>query len=394
MSYQQSSFSDAMARVQSRRRGYAWSDSAQINANQQGIVTQEQRAMLDKGPGCLYILVFCLFIFSIVTTCITIVTVIYLLFIGKFILLGSDALVRLLILLILTPILGKLSSVLRKAHNARFTRDIDALVVERGQGEVIWENGRYIARIPGFRLITAAKRLTLPPPGPYHFYYLAGQKILLSAQPIHTFTQAFAQPGMLAATGLTGDEQARLALQMALCSVLGFSLDDLYANSLGMLTDAQRRKLSVRVFWSIVGCFIGLLISGGFLGLGIMSILHWITGGSGTDLIFPLLIFGLTGLVLLAIFLGCLHYLVVGAGRRYMAIQHEPVQYLEGNLQTRLVSGDGDSSDSYYYDIGQLSFKVTEAAFKALISGMLYRVYYIASSKTLVSVQALEAPAR
>jgi hypothetical protein len=152
--------------------------------------------------------------------------------------------------------------------------------------------------------------------------------------------------------------------------------------------------LSIKVFWSIVSSFIGLLMSGGALVLGIVGLLHgWITFDPGTNLVFPLLLLGFIGLLFLAIFLACLLYLAVGAGNRYAAIRHEPVQNITGNLQTREERGD-ESPSIYYYDIGQLSFQVSSAAYKALISGMLYRVYYLASSKTLASVEALEAPVR
>src|SRR5258707_5885613 len=50
-------------------------------------------------------------------------------------------------------------------------------------------------------------------------------------------------PGMLAATGLPGDEQARLAIQHALCDTLAFTLSDLDTNRQGFVTRKQARKL-------------------------------------------------------------------------------------------------------------------------------------------------------
>src|SRR5690242_13002721 len=85
MSYQQ----PLLVNVRRRRfswRMYLWSDTAQIAANQEGIVTPEQRAMLDKGPGCLYTLVFLLFIFGILIAFLTIGVALYVAFSGKLIL--------------------------------------------------------------------------------------------------------------------------------------------------------------------------------------------------------------------------------------------------------------------------------------------------------------------
>ncbi len=394
MSYQQ----PLLVNVRRRRFSwhmYSWSDPAQIAANQEGIVTPEQRSMLDKGPGCLYSLVFLLFIFGVFTSLSAIGVALYLVFAGKFAQAPYIG-VEVVFIPILTFVLKRVSSVLRNAHEARFTREADAFMIGRVQGEVIWENGKYVARAPGFLLRKVVRSPDLPPPGPYHFYYVTGQNILLSAQPIHTHTQALAQPGTLAATGLAGDEQARLALQMALCSTLGFTLADLDTNRLGMPTEGQRRKLSMRVVGSIIGSIIGLVFSGGALSLGAFAITHdWIIVDVGTwALFFTILILGLFGLAFLAMFFSCLRFLTIGAWKRYDAIAHEEVHYIEGNIKARVVSGGEDSSDTYYYDIGSFSFQVSGGAIKALIGGVRYRVYYLASLKTLLSVEALEAPMR
>ncbi len=382
-------------RPRSSWRIYSWSDPAQIAANQQGIVTPEQRAMLDKGPGCLYTLVFLLFIFGILTSLSAIGVALYLIFAGKFIQAPYVG-VEVVLFLVLTFALKRVSSVLRNAHEARFTRTADAFMVGHVQGEVIWEGGKYVARTPGFLLTRAVRSPDLPPPGPYHFYYVTGQNMLLSAQPIHTYTQALAQPGTLAATGLAGDEQARLALQMALCSTLGFTLNDLDTNRLGILTDGQRRKLSNRVLGSIIGSIIGLVFSGAALSVEAFAITHgWIIIDAGTwASFFAILILGLFGLGFLAMFIACLRFLAVGAWKRYAAIAHEAVQYIDGHIKARVVDGGEDSSDTYYYDIGSFSFQVSGSAIKALIGSVRYRVYYLASLKTLLSVEALEAPVR
>ena len=394
MSYQQPLLVN-VKRARSSWRAYSWSDSAQIAANQEGIVTPEQRNMLDKGPGCLYTLVFLLFILGMFTSLSAIGVALYLVFAGKFAQAPYVG-VEVVFIPILTFLLKRVSSVLRHAHDARFTRAVDAFMVGRVQGEVIWEGGKYVARAPGFLLTKTMRSPDLPPPGPYHFYYVTGQNILLSAQPIHTYTQALSQPGTLAATGLAGDEQARLALQMALCSTLGFAPADLDINRLGMLTDGQRQKLSNRVLGSIIGSIIGLVFSGAALSLEAFAVTHgWVIVEAGTwALFFAILILGLFGLGFLAIFLVGLRFLTLGAWKRYDAIAHEEAHYIEGHIKARVVSGGEDSSDSYYYDIGPFSFQVPGSAIKALIGGVRYRVYYLASLKILLSVEALEAPAR
>lgn len=390
MRYQQSPPSSILASKRS-----LWTDPAQIAANRQGIVTQEQRTLLDKGPGRLHGFVALLFSFSILSTCLLIAVVIQQLFAGEF---RTATAVGLITSFMLTIVLGKLSSVLRRTHKARFQRAADAFIIERVQGEIVWEREQYIVRTPGFQLTISPKSPPLPPPGPYHFYYVAGQKNLLSMQAIHTFTQAFAQPGTLSATGLPGDEQARQALQLALCSTLGFSLADLDANRRGMLSNAQRRRLFSQLFVSIVLSLIGLVISGGLIVLVIVGIWNGsIPLSVRTDLplstaIVNLLMGGFIVLIILSLFGICLRYLTVSVGRRSNEIWRAPVQDIVDHLRRREESDDG--STSYYFDIGQISFSVSEDAYKAVVNRVLYRVYYLASSKTLVSVEPLEAPMR
>ncbi|MBV9710554.1 MAG: hypothetical protein JO011_06545 [Ktedonobacteraceae bacterium] len=71
-------------------------------------------------------------------------------------------------------------------------------------------------------------------PGPYCFYYLKEDLIVLSVQ----FT---ARP-----PGHQGFEQARQAIQQRLCQALGFSMTDLQANQQGQLSEQQRRRISRR----------------------------------------------------------------------------------------------------------------------------------------------------
>jgi hypothetical protein len=198
----------------------------------------------------------------------------------------------------------------------------------------------YIARTPTSQLTTAASAASLPPPGPYHFYYLAESRVLLSAQPIHTYTSALAYPGLLAETGLPGNEQAVLALQQALCHALGFSLDDLAYNRQGLLSDRQRRQASRNVLWSIVGNSIAVPI-----GLVIL----------GASIIYPLLhheaIFvGCFGFLGFLIVLGALYGLTFGARNRYAEIRRGMVQHVDGLIRTREVGG-GEDATTYYYDI-------------------------------------------
>ncbi len=230
--------------------GYDLTDPDWITANQQGRLAPGQQSLLRKhrNNSCFLNLAFLFLAPSFLGVCFFCCWGSAALFVPKQNQGGPPSLFFLLALALLVPtvLLGMLVSALIKAQKARFQRYVDSVVIERAQGEIVWndQQASYQAHTPNFALQAPGDGL-LPAPGPYHFYYVAGEYLLVSAQPIHTFTQALALPGTLAATGLPGDEQARLALQFALCNALDFSPADLDENRLGRLSQRPRQRVSL-----------------------------------------------------------------------------------------------------------------------------------------------------
>ena len=345
---------------------FPWTSAFQVRANQQCSVTTEQRRMLSRFPSLWPVSLLLWFTF-----------ITFALSLGVASTLGMQQFV---FVFLLPLVLSLFTLIFLYSKRISVLRAADTGQISCEQGEVVWRKNRYVIHMPNRRLRTVASELNLPPPGPYHFYYLTGSRILLSAQPIHINTSELAYPGLLAETGLSGREQARLALQQALYSGLNFDQFDLECNRMGMLSLAQRHRLSRKLFRSVIASFIVVSI---FLPIAVNIVITMKEGDAG--------LFFLLGFIVLLL-LPALYHLTIGARRQYAEIQRMAVSFLEDVVQGREVSGGADSADEYYFDVGNLSFKVGYNAYKALISGIRYRVYYLPKMRAITSIEPIELP--
>ena len=282
-------------------------------------------------------------------------------------------------LFLLLPI-GLLTMLLLSIILPRIRRSIDLSrpgVVASAQGEVIWRKDRCVIHTHDRELKLPDKSLNPPPPGPYHFYFLLGKDTLLSAQPISTDTGMLAYPNLLAASGLPGNEQARLALLDALGNTLDFTPEDLLWNRQGTLSPAQRetllRKVASGMRWSLF-----------FLPVSIAGTVALILFAPDWPVV--------VGAILIGIW--CLSNLLITAPKKRTEIQQAVVSWKEGNVWAHEDPGDSDSGPSYFYKLDDLSFSVSYAAYQVLVHNTRYRLYYLPYAKVLLSMEPLEAPRR
>lgn len=271
-------------------------------------------------------------------------------------------------------------------QRASRVRAADQDLVRQEQGEIIWQGNKYIARTPTCKL-TTVNNITLPPPGPYHFYYLSASSILLAADPIKTYTGMIAYPDTLSASGLPGNEQARIALQEALCHTIHFTLNDLNSNQMGVISKEQRGSLSQklrRTFLAPLICIplgVGLLLQSGVIsptGIGSAFSLNTFLFIGGA----ALLLFGL-------------YQLTFSTRARWQEIQRAEITILTGQVSTRKISSGTDGGgDNFYYYIDSTLIPVSKEACDALMPNTRYRLYYLRHMKTLLSIEPLEAPPR
>jgi hypothetical protein len=395
----------------------SWTDPAQIAANQEGRVTDEQRQMLGvpTRPTEGRCLVGCLLFWLALLLCLVPGVVL-----GFWQHLVDESWVNDLGALAGPVVVGGLLLlVLNTWYRKRVAlwRALEAGQILHEPGEVVWWQNRYIARTPTRRLALRRRSLALPPPGPYHVYYLAGFDLLLSAQPMHDAARPPATPAPLAGRGLSGDQQAQLALQQALCSTLQFSQDDLACNRRGQLSPAQRAKERRHLWGDLVGNGVLALL---FLvgGLGMSTVLFWpvfwdLVVGQQTNLVQAVVataqaqgsgksaalfwILELLGLLMLVVAVwGGIELL--GIPKKYAPIfaSPTPVQTVAGSVQRRsvYVRRRRGWSYHYFYDVGPASFRVTEHAYQALIEGLSYRVFYLPATHELLSIEPLSPPVR
>src|SRR5689334_1147388 len=171
------------------QNAFPWCDPQHFTANQQGSITQEQRLMLRRHDEFAFLPAGCLGTITFLTIAPSIVLASSL---------HNSGLMFLPLILLGFTIVTIFFPYMR-ATNLLHAADAGQIAVE--QGEVIWQKENYIIHTPGRKLKTVVAALNLPPPGPYHFYYLMGSNILLSARPIHNFTNALSYPDLMTATG-------------------------------------------------------------------------------------------------------------------------------------------------------------------------------------------------
>jgi len=248
--------------------------------------------------------------------------------------------------------------------NAKFKHDLANGAIRLGQGQLLYKKNGYVFDL--------GNEITLPMPANqanglqpgtiYQIYYLEESRYPLSAK--------VARPAT--------DLQMTTALNDILASVHRFSAEDLLANRQGEVTWAQRQKR-----------FSSLL-----LGIGIMF-------GSLCFFI-PFVIFPLSSknssvfsvifiLVLLGIFpvLGAIMSI-----KALLDIFMPKLLTIQGVAFKgyRVVITGKSSHIEYYYSINNQRFTINYKAYTALIDGLEYRIYYLARSHKLISIETLNMP--
>lgn len=249
-------------------------------------------------------------------------------------------------------------------------RDIQAEKIEHADGRLVYGRAAYEP------LSFDGKPLRLPPgwsglePGVhYRFYYLPESTLVVSAEDIQKMS------------GI----QAIRELQQALAAANRFSVDDLPENRDGRMTSRQVKRVIPRLA-------LGLALTLPVAFMLIYLLYHLITWSEAdaTNLCLGVLMFGLFGGVFGVIGL----LMIVRAVREILARE---VAVAEGTGQRlRAVSRSArnqGSTISYYYQVGEQKVRVPERAYRALINGLRYRMFYSPRTGTLMSIEPLDSPA-
>ncbi|HLV99304.1 MAG TPA: hypothetical protein VKT82_11580 [Ktedonobacterales bacterium] len=241
-----------------------------------------------------------------------------------------------------------LTSLFGLFHRLGLRRDLAEGYIAQADGQVIFSSGAgYHARIFGQTLadLGGDKTLTLPP-GAYRFYYLPRSRRMLSAE-----RQMLFEPG-----------GPQAGVREALARANGFRMDELDTNRQGGLSAHQRFGL-VRGLLFLAVVLVALVVGAVWQFALLMRYNPW-----G---------FLLLGLMLFGLLLATYH--------RWLDLLEGRAAMLEGFVQA--TEHSSDDSSTYSYELGKERFTVSSAAYRALIAGERYRLYYLPHSKRLLSIE-------
>lgn len=235
-----------------------------------------------------------------------------------------------------------------------------------GEGRLVWRGGAYRGLIEG-KAYNLPKAVELAP-GSYRFFYVPEAGLILSAEKLQLTLSA---------------DEGRAEVQQALQDVFHFSADDLRLNQAFELSFNQRLRV-------LLAAANGVLVSFGVLALFavVLAVYVWFSGGTSS----------LTGLRAIILPVVSLVYVVaviivmVGNFMRALEAFFGKVATTSGNLieAVEIVrSGRNSTKHVYSYVIGGMKFRVSQAAHQASIENQPYRVFYLARSGRIISMEPL-----
>lgn len=301
-----------------------------LDANRQGKYSDVQKGWVKQSLGELRWKHFGLLMVVVVAT-----PILFLNLIAPILRLDNTASVLIAIVLLLFAVIVTVIW-LKRGINREIENVINAGI---GSGSGIYyfdfKKKRYVAKCenkflePMFLLVGMA-------PGVYKFYFLPQKKILYAAEPLDTKSVPSFNP--------TTD-----SLSAVLERALGFDKTDLQANRNGQLSERQKSKVKKKLATSAVVSVLGYGWRKPF-------------GESNAEAVS-------TGLELLSIFL--------------------PIKTLSDIV--KVVVGFLGLGEKHDYFIGEQTFIVSEIAWIALGSGLLYKAYYLPKFDKILSIEQVQA---
>jgi len=241
-------------------------------------------------------------------------------------------------------------------RRAQKLAEVAAGKMEQAEGHVVWQRGDYRAQIPGRMLPLTGFNLAA---GRYRFSYLPRSGRLVAAELLEADTPAEQHDELL----------------HTLAQANHFNLDDLPALRQGNLGQISPRRL-LRL-WLHVGAWFGSAAVLALLFVGMVA-------GDVAQDVAPLFF---SGAIITGIF-GL--FSAIGAISPTLDLLGGKVSQAEGLLgkNIRQTYGRG-ASTYYYYRLDKQSWLVSSEAYRALLTGRSYRLYFLPRSKTLLGIEPL-----
>lgn len=333
-----------------------------VDANRRGQITQEQVERLG-GVGTLFIALLngwgvVKILFLIPFACL----------IGFFVLAWVNAPGGVVLLLVLAAALVFIYLLISRvvkfvSWRRALKRELDGGNIRQGTGELVFGKN-------AFEFQLADQRLRLPfwgrgdiePGVRYTVYYLPESRTALSAEPLHPISE----------------RRVSQSLTEILAEVNGFDLDALSENRQGRLRVSQMKHFLSRMVSSSLLTF----LPGGFIYY--QSAIQDIPLSVEDLDLGSILLFGIPGAIALYGLYRLVSVLVDIVGGWAESVEGP------GSIKTKVVSsGEAGSRTEYYYQVGDMQFKVNRRAFKAFEENRQYRVFYTPATKTMVNIEAI-----
>jgi hypothetical protein len=229
-------------------------------------------------------------------------------------------------------------------------------VVQR-EGRVEFGRKGYVARAQGRRLKSVHQKVLNLKPGRYTFYCVRGSRYFVNAEP------------------LDSENVQHVELLLALQQANRFSALALARNREGRLTARQAFRLLSEVLIDMIGALIGV-------GLIVFSIILIVFNQHEGAAFEPL---SLAPAAVGVLFVGVA---LLRASRSIGDALVGRVMVQQGKvIKAQEANSEGDPS--HFYVLDEQRFAVSERAYKALVSGAQYHVYYTPRSKRLVNIEPL-----
>ena len=247
-------------------------------------------------------------------------------------------------------------------QRARNLAEVQAGLLQRTEGHVVWRGGAYCAQVPDRTLALSGFRHGL---GTYIFSFLPRSGRVVDVELVR-----------FASAGRTRDE-----LRHALAVTNHFNVDDLPAFREGHLRQAGALRL--RRAWAPAA---GLFLS------GLASLVFFVLLASlrNTQAMAPVLF--VTALVLGFAFLVAVHGEVNTALDLLSGqVASEIGEVRKSSFVTKYTGGRGGGGRrvDYFYRLGSHVWTVGGEAYGALIDGQMYRVYFLPRSQVLLAIEPI-----
>jgi hypothetical protein len=232
-------------------------------------------------------------------------------------------------------------------------REIEEGRIESASGNVEWTGSKYKIVSDSHPLKTVRGTISMPPPGTYRFYFLPSSGLVVLAEALEDISAV---------------QSTNLMLE-ALSSANRFNPEDIDVNRQGSLSGGQALRLTG---FALIQGIVFLLCAG-------IGVWFYFNQPTGNDRVW------------FTVFMILLGFFALGAVWNILRTGLDLITQSVANVEGVVIRTEHRTRNGRYYtyQIKNLKFRVPRNAFRALVDGWEYRVYYSSRSKRLLAIEPI-----